>query len=174
MSIRLVFHLLQDSINMWTRNYFHSLAFSTWMSSPWQLRLWAQPSCTCILHYSLALCSSRGASHEIEAWMQPRWQHSSRYLVSERKKKGLERALQVEMLLWHGTIHGNGRNNFRAACDTYMKIQQMKVDELLHEPKNLIAMWWDPQSIGTFIKGINFCVITRFLCAVVKLRMKTW
>jgi hypothetical protein len=29
---------------------------------------------------------------------------------------------------------------FRAACDTYMKIRQMKVDELLHKLKNPIAM----------------------------------
>jgi hypothetical protein len=29
---------------------------------------------------------------------------------------------------------------FGAACDTYMKIREMKVDELLHELKNPVAM----------------------------------
>jgi len=29
--------------------------------------------------------------------------------------------------------------NFRTACDTYMKIWNMKVNQLLHEPKNFVA-----------------------------------
>jgi hypothetical protein len=46
--------------------------------------------------------------------------------------------------------------NFWAACHTYMEMQDVKVDELLHKLENLVTRWWDPRDVGTFIKGIHY------------------
>jgi hypothetical protein len=48
--------------------------------------------------------------------------------------------------------------DFRATCDTYMKIWQMKVSELLHKLKDLVARRWNPRNVGTFIKSIHYYI----------------
>jgi hypothetical protein len=46
--------------------------------------------------------------------------------------------------------------NFWAACDTYMKIWKVKVNKLLHKPKNTVTGCWNPRDVGTFVKGIHY------------------
>jgi hypothetical protein len=47
---------------------------------------------------------------------------------------------------------------FRATSDTYMKVWNVKLDELLHKPKNTVARRWNPRDVGTLIKGVYYQV----------------
>jgi hypothetical protein len=51
----------------------------------------------------------RGASRDIRTWAWPRWQHTSGYPMSEKKKEGLAGILRVQTLSQQGTIRGGGR-----------------------------------------------------------------
>jgi hypothetical protein len=46
--------------------------------------------------------------------------------------------------------------DFGAACNTYVKFREIKVNELLQKLKNLVARRWNPKNVRTFIQGIDY------------------
>jgi hypothetical protein len=45
--------------------------------------------------------------------------------------------------------------NFWAACDTYMKIREAKLDKLYYKLKNLFTRRRNPKGVGGFIQRID-------------------